>query len=257
MNCLIAYHTDVGIRKNTNQDSLAVNVLDTPEGRAVLAVVCDGMGGLSAGELASKEVITTYCHWFDTSFTAAVTAGTFDGNTVLKEWKALAVSENSRLGIYGSKKQAGLGTTLSALLLYRDQYFIVHVGDSRIYELKASGLRQVTQDQSVVAKEIAEGKLTEQEALRDPRRSILLQCIGASAAVDAAVYQGNVLPGTSYVVCSDGFCHEITREEMMLQLGPEACTDPTVMRQNCMYLTDLAKRRNEQDNISLILLKTY
>ena len=71
MDYYVAYHTDVGLRKHTNQDSLAVKMMDTPKGRAVLAIVCDGMGGLSDGELASKEVITAYsnglipnlCRW--------------------------------------------------------------------------------------------------------------------------------------------------------------------------------------------------
>ena len=115
----------------------------------------------------------------------------------------------------------------------------------------------MTEDQSVVAREIAAGRLTPEEALRDPRRSILLQCIGATPTVEPAFYQGTTLPETSYLICSDGFCHEISHQEMLEQLGPDACVNPTVMRQNCIYLTDLVKQRKEQDNISLILLKAY
>lgn len=257
MNYFVAYNTDVGIRKNTNQDAIAIKMLDTPGGRAVFSVVCDGMGGLSAGELASKEVILSYCNWFDTSFSEMASSGTFDINTVLTEWRSLAVAENSRLGIYGAKNNAGLGTTLSAMLLYQNQYLIIHVGDSRIYEITESGVRQMTEDQSVVAREIAAGRLTPEEALRDPRRSILLQCIGASATVEPVFYQGTVMPEVSYLLCSDGFCHEITREEIYNQCAPRVCKDSVVMRQNCIYLTDLAKQRKEQDNISVILIKSY
>lgn len=257
MNYYVAYNTDAGLRKNTNQDSIAVKVLDTPNGRAVFAIACDGMGGLSEGELASKEVITAYCNWFDTSFAAMAASGAFDMNTITTEWRTLALAENSKLSIYGIHKNAGLGTTLSAVLLYQGQYLIIHVGDSRIYEMTGAGVRQMTEDQSVVAREIAAGRLTPEEALRDPRRSILLQCIGASATVEPAFYQGIAEPETSYLICSDGFCHEISQEEMLEQLGPRACVNPTVMRQNCIHLTDLVKQRNEQDNISLILLKAY
>ncbi len=255
MNYYVAYNTDIGIRKKTNEDSIAVKILDTPKGRAVLAIVCDGMGGLSAGELASKEVVLAYGQWFDTSFAKMAAAGEFDLNVITNEWRSLAVAENSKLGVYGSNHNAGLGTTLSALLLYREQYLIIQVGDSRIYEMTTEGIRQVTEDQSVVAREIAAGRLTPEEALRDPRRSILLQCIGASASVEPVFYQGTVMPETSYLLCSDGFCHEISHRELLEQLGPQACKNPTVMRQNCTYLTDLVKQRKEQDNISVILVK--
>lgn len=257
MNYFVSYNTDIGLRKNTNQDSIAIKVMDTPEGRAVLAVVCDGMGGLAAGELASKEVITAYCNWFDTSFASIAAAGTFDVDEISHDWKALAIEENVRLAKYGSEKNAGLGTTLSALLLYRNQYLIVQVGDSRVYEIDSAGVRQITEDQSVVAREVAMGRLTPEEALRDPRRSILLQCIGASPGVEPEFYRGTVAPDTSYLVCSDGFCHEISAQEMFERLGPQVCTNPAVMWQNGIYLTDLAKQRKEQDNISLILVKTY
>lgn len=257
MNYFVSYNTDVGLRKNTNQDSIAIKILDTPKGRAVFALACDGMGGLSAGELASKEVITAYCNWFDTSFSAMAAEGRLDINEIFDEWRSLAVAENSKLGLYGVQKSAGLGTTLSAILLYQGQYMIIHVGDSRIYEMTEAGVRQMTEDQSVVAREIAAGRLTQEEALRDPRRSILLQCIGASATVEPAFYQGITAPETSYLICSDGFCHEISLEEMLAQLGPKACVNPTIMRQNCIYLTELVKQRKEQDNISLVLLKAY
>lgn len=257
MNYFVAYNTDVGIRKNTNEDSIAVKVLDTPNGRAVFAIVCDGMGGLSAGELASKEVLMAYCSWFDTSFAEMAAKEAVDRERIREEWCSLAQSENSKLSIYGIQKNAGLGTTLSALLLYQEQYLIIHVGDSRIYEMTGAGVRQMTEDQSLVAREIAAGRLTPEEALRDSRRSILLQCVGASAAVEPAFYQGAAEPGTSYLICSDGFCHEVSQEEMLEQLGPGACVNPTVMRRNCIYLTELVKRRKEQDNISLVLLKAY
>lgn len=258
MNYFVAYNTDVGVRKDTNQDSVAIKVLDTPNGRAVFAIVCDGMGGLSAGELASKEVITAYVNWFDTSFSRMAANGSFEPGEVTEEWRRLAIEENTKLSIYGAQRNAGLGTTLSAILLYQGQYLIVHVGDSRIYEMTtAGGVHQITEDQSLVAREVAAGRLTPEEALRDPRRSILLQCVGASAMVEPAFYQGTLSPETSYLICSDGFCHEVSQEELCGQLGPQACVNETVMRQNCVYLTDLVKRRNEQDNISLILLKAY
>lgn len=257
MNYYIAYNTDVGLRKHTNQDSLAIKVMDTPKGRAVLAVVCDGMGGLSEGELASKEVVTAYCHWFDTEFKQMVQEGRYQSEQVREAWRNLAIEENKRLGIYGVEQQTGLGTTLSCILLYQNQYLIVQVGDSRIYQLSTEGVCQLTQDQSVVAKEIAEGRLTPEEARADPRRSILLQCIGASPSVEPVFYQGSVMPERTYLICSDGLCHEISQQELWEQLSPQACIEEAGMRQNCIYVTELVKQRKEQDNISVIAIKTY
>ena len=67
-----AYHTDVGIKKKNNQDSLAIKIAETPNGQAAFAIICDGMGGLAKGELASKEVINAYCGWFDSDLEGAV-----------------------------------------------------------------------------------------------------------------------------------------------------------------------------------------
>lgn len=255
MNYLVAYNTDVGLRKHTNQDSLAVKIVDTSEGRAVFAIVCDGMGGLSSGELASKEVIEAYCNWFDTDLTNMIKEGTCNINRIFQEWRELAIDENEKLMNYGMARNVSLGTTLSAILLYQNKYMVVHVGDSRIYELSNRNVRQITEDQSVVAREIALGNLTPEEALRDPRRSILLQCIGASPMVEPAFFQGSFDSETSFLICSDGFCHEVSHAELYEQLGPEACVNSTVMRQNCVYLTELVKKRQEQDNISMVLIK--
>ncbi len=257
MDFFVSYHTDTGLRKHTNQDTIAIKMLDTPKGRAVLAAVCDGMGGLSAGELASKEVIQAFCHWFDTSFASIAAEGSFEPDHIIGEWNRLVKEENGRLAGYGLQRGASLGTTLSAILIYQEHYLIVHVGDSRIYEMTLSGLCQITEDQSLVAREVAEGRLTPEEALRDPRRSILLQCVGASASVEPAFYQGTVVPETSFLICSDGLCHELGADELYEQAGPLACKDPAVMRQKSVYLTELVKKRKEQDNISLILLKAY
>ena len=255
MNYMVAYHTDIGLRKSTNQDSIAVKMMDTPAGRAVLAIVCDGMGGLSAGELASKEVIQAYAHWFDTEFAKDAAQGAGTWGKIIESWRSLAVTENTKLGIFGARRNAGLGTTLSAMLIYGGQYLIIHVGDSRIYEMTANGAHQVTEDQSLVAREVAAGRITEEEAQRDPRRSVLLQCIGASPQVEPSFYQGKVAPNTTYLLCSDGFCHEVSLREIFEKLGPNHCENPTQMKEDCVMLTELVKDRDEQDNISMIVLK--
>lgn len=255
MEYIAAYHTDVGISKKTNQDSLAIKIVNTKDGVVAFGIVCDGMGGLSKGELASKEVIMSFCNWFDNQLVDSVENGTFNENELVKQWNDIVQSENKRLGIFGEENHLMLGTTLSAMLMYKDQYYIVHVGDSRIYEL-ASSVTQLTNDQTFIAREIAAGRMTEEQAKTDPRRSVLLQCVGASQIVEPEFTKGTIQRNAVYMLCSDGFRHQISNEEMMEKIGPVASTDEEKMKFGAIYLTELVKNRKESDNISVALIRT-
>ena len=177
-----AYYTDVGIKKKNNQDSLAIKIAETPKGSAVFAIICDGMGGLAKGELASKEVICAYCDWFEKDFPELVLSGTFNASILKQQWDMIAINENEKLKAYGEAQGIMIGTTLSAMLMYGEHYYIIHVGDSRVYELTTE-VTQLTKDQTLVAREVAAGRLTPEQAEKDSRRSILLQCIGASPVI--------------------------------------------------------------------------
>lgn len=255
MEYIAAYHTDVGISKKTNQDSLAIKIVNTKDGVVAFGIVCDGMGGLSKGELASKEVIMSFCNWFDNQFVDSVENGTFDENQLVTQWNDIVQSENKRLGAFGEENHLMLGTTLSAMLMYKEQYYIVHVGDSRIYEL-ANTVTQLTNDQTFIAREIAAGRMTEEQAKTDPRRSVLLQCVGASQIVEPEFTKGTIQRNAVYMLCSDGFRHQISNEEIMEKIGPAASTDEEKMKFGAIYLTELVKNRKESDNISVALIRT-
>lgn len=250
-----AYYTDVGIKKKNNQDSLAIKIADTTNGQAVFAIICDGMGGLAKGEVASREVICAYCDWFERDFSRLVLEGTFNAAVLKEQWDSIAVNENEKLKAYGEEHGIMIGTTLSAILMYEDKYYIIHVGDSRVYELSDT-LTQLTKDQTLVAREIAAGRLTPEQAETDSRRSILLQCIGASPVVEPDFIRGYIAQDTCYMLCSDGFRHKITGEEIMDRIGPVAATDEDAMREGCAFLTELVKYRKETDNITVLLIKT-
>ena len=254
MSFIATYHTDVGITKKTNQDSLALKVVDTKNGEVAFAVVCDGMGGLSKGELASKEVIMAFSDWFDNTLIDDIETGRFSEAELVKQWNEIIQTQNKRLGEYGAQNNIMLGTTVSAILIYGQMYYLVHVGDSRIYHLGQNVL-QLTNDQTFVAREIAAGRMTEEQAKTDPRRSVLLQCVGASNIVNPDFAKGQVVPDTVYMLCSDGFRHQITDAEMMEKIGPAASVDEEKMKYGCIYLTELVKSRRETDNITVALLK--
>ncbi|MBE5944872.1 MAG: serine/threonine-protein phosphatase [Lachnospiraceae bacterium] len=254
MKYIAAYHTDIGITKKTNQDSLAMKVVDTKDGRVAFAIVCDGMGGLSKGELASKEVILAFCSWFDEILLTDIDNNSFEESKLIQQWNDIIQVQNKRLGEYGKTNNIQLGTTVSALLIYKDCYYIVHVGDSRIYHM-GQGVTQLTKDQTFIAREIAAGRLTEEQAKTDPRRSVLLQCVGASPVVQPEFTKGDVTSNTVYMLCSDGFRHQITDKEMMDKIGPDAVNDEEEIKFGCIYLTELVKNRRETDNITVAVLK--
>ncbi len=250
------YNTDIGIRKNTNQDSLALRIISTPMGQVAFGIVCDGMGGLAKGELASKEVIYAFCKWFDEDFRTMLTENSFTVSKLRNDWDEIIQTQNQRLGRYGASNNLMLGTTVSAVLMMNDEFYIVHVGDSRIYEMTDGGSRLLTNDQTFVAREIAQGRMTPEQAKVDPRRSVLLQCVGASSVVEPDFVKGHLKKNAVYMLCSDGFRHQITDEEMMEKLGPSACSSEEEMKYGCVYLTEMVKNRRETDNITVAVIKT-
>lgn len=255
MNYFVAYHTDVGITKKTNQDSLAIKIVETSKGSVAFSIVCDGMGGLAKGELASKEVILAFCDWFENVAVADIEAGVFSERRLNEQWDNIIQVQNKRLGEYGEKNNFQLGTTVSAILLFDGYYYIVHVGDSRIYQF-TSKVEILTHDQTFIAREIAAGRMTVEQAKVDPRRSVLLQCVGASPSVRPEFSRGEIVKGAVYMLCSDGFRHMITPEEMLEKIGPSECIDEEKMKYGCMYLTELVKSRRESDNITVALIRT-
>ncbi|MGN0152496.1 MAG: PP2C family protein-serine/threonine phosphatase [Wujia sp.] len=255
MEYIAAYHTDVGITKKTNQDSLAIKIVETKAGKVAFGIVCDGMGGLAKGELASKEVILAFCDWFDNTLVDDVEAGIFEEGRLIEQWNNIIQTQNRRLAEYGERNNLQLGTTVSALLIVGEQYYIVHVGDSRVYVL-SSDAKMLTHDQTFIAREIAAGRMTEEQAKTDPRRSVLLQCVGASPVVEPEFVKGIVEKDNVFLLCSDGFRHQISTDEMVEKLGPEAATDEEKMKYGCIYLTELVKNRRETDNISVATIRT-
>lgn len=255
MEFIATYHTDIGIRKSTNQDSLAIRIIESPAGMISFGIVCDGMGGLAKGELASKEVIFAFCKWFDETFINDIKNNQFSVIKLQEQWNDIVQTQNRRLGSYGSANNLSLGTTVSAILMVNDEFYIVHVGDSRIYEI-AKEARQLTNDQTFVAREIAMGRMTEEQAKVDPRRSVLLQCVGASPVVEPDFIKGHLKKGATYVLCSDGFRHQISDEEMVDRLGPDAASTEADLKYGCVYLTELVKNRHETDNISVAVIKS-
>ena len=255
MNYIISASTDVGIKKDTNQDSLYAKQISAGDTKMVFAILCDGMGGLKKGEVASASVIEAYKKWSVERIPVLYAQGMPD-EAIRKEWCDLATRCNESIKLYGKKSAIGLGTTVTAILLTDERYYVLNVGDSRTYEI-TDECRVLTRDQTVVAREVELGRLTPEQAETDSRRSVLLQCVGASDAVYPDVFYGQAKKDAVYMLCSDGFRHVITPEEIVAYFHPSRMTNDMYMRQNEMALIELNKQRREQDNISVITIRTF
>lgn len=244
--------TDVGISKSTNQDSVLIKHAMADNSNILMAIICDGMGGLSKGELASATVIRAFDKWFDKELPFELENPDMQiigskWSLLLKELNVKILEHSQSVGI------KSMGTTFSGILFIGDRYVIAHVGDSRIYHIDSS-VAQMTTDQTFVAREISRGTMTPEQAKTDKRRNLLLQCIGASKTVEPQVLCGNIGNGV-YMLCSDGFRHEISENEMYESLNPINLMNKDSMHNNAKYLIDLVKSRGERDNISVVLVK--
>jgi len=243
--------TDIGIRKSTNQDSVLIKHATCQLGEVMLAVVCDGMGGLAKGELASATVIQAFSRWFDEQLPLELKNPDFQ--VIGGKWSMLLKDMNQKILEYSYERNISMGTTFTGMLFIGSQYVIGHVGDTRAYHI-GGVLRQLTEDQTFIAREIKRGTLTPEQAKIDKRRNMLLQCVGASDNVEPDIMVGNIEKG-AYMICSDGFRHEISEQEIHDSLNPVNLINKEAMHSNARYLIEQVKMRNERDNISVVLIK--
>lgn len=255
MNFIISAATDIGLRKSTNQDSYNVRVLSTKQGKMVFAVLCDGMGGLAKGEIASASVVNAFCKWADTRL-PVLSEGDISDEDIRHEWIAISTEFNEKIKAYGKGYGISMGTTVTAMLITEKRYYIINIGDTRAYEL-SNKAAILTRDQTLVAHEVEVGHLTPEEAERDSRRSVLLQCIGASEEVYPDMFYGDTKLNAVYMLCTDGFRHEITENEIYQYLNPDVMVNEEGMKQNMIFLIELNKQRQEKDNITVLSIRTF
>ena len=195
--------------------------------------------------------------WFETDFPQILRQVT-DVEEILEKvknnWYGTANVLNLQLAQYVEGTGKRMGTTIVVLLMIKNEYFIMNVGDSRAYAI-SNQVYQLTKDQSLVQQQIDLGRVRPEDAERHPQRNVLLQCIGASEEVLPDFYRGTVLPGTLFLLCSDGFRHEISEQELFMQLNPSGLVNEEKMEERLVYLTELVKSRREMDNISAVAIK--
>lgn len=252
MEFYISATTDIGTKRKINQDSLSVRKLETRTGNMVLAVLCDGMGGLKFGELASASVVSAFTDWMYRDL-SMLSQYPLEDHTIRKQWSDLIGVQNCRIRAYGERYHCMTGSTVTALLLTESRYYLLNIGDSRAYEI-AEQVTQLTEDHTVVANEVRLGNLTKEQADHSSIQNVLTRCVGVKETAYPDLFFGTVRKGAVYMLCSDGFRHRLTEAEMQGHFLYAVKGGPSEMKRQEEYLIELNKQRGETDNISVITI---
>ena len=208
-----------------------------------LFIVADGMGGHAGGDVASA-VALTHIIGIDKKFATAQAAekalhGAF---TTANRLLAEMVFEHTEL--------TGMGTTVSAVVVVKDELVIAHIGDSRIYHLRGGELTRVTADHTFVQRLVDSGRITEEEAAVHPRRSVLMRVLGdvdATPEIDTAILA--TLPGDRWLLCSDGLSSYVTEEKIR-----SALVLPGGLEKISERLVKEALDQGAPDNVTVVLV---
>ncbi len=254
MNFLDGYLTIQGNYRKSNQDSIFLMKAAYGGEEILFAGVCDGMGGYEAGEVASSFCARQMNEWFRGSLPKLFHRTDNWEQEICREWAALIRSVNHELVRYGGQKGIQLGTTLTGFLIAGGEYLAVNVGDSRGY-MFGKKIMQITKDQSLVAEKVRCGLITEEEAKISGERNVLLQSVGIDEEIKPEYYGGKVLPGVGFLICSDGFWHNVSGEEIISELTEQAAGEEGGLSLRLMALAEQAMERGEKDNISAVCVR--
>ena len=249
---LISGLSDIGIKRSINQDSVYITRLQTSSGEMVFACVCDGMGGLKHGEIASSLVIYAFRSWVHERL-KYLTNTQFSQKDIIEQWSAIIAEQNDIIRRYGLSENILLGTTLTAILISQNDYFAVNIGDTRLYEITHES-KIITKDHTFVQQEIDAGRMTKEEAEVSKRKHVLSRCVGIEESAEIDFYFGRVKKNAVYLICSDGFRHKVSCEEMAMYLNPEQIHTQLELNRKGEFLIELNKQRIEKDNISVAMV---
>jgi protein phosphatase len=238
--------TDLGRRRSGNEDCYRLweanpGAADRPADR--LMVVCDGMGGSNAGEVASHMAADAVVREFASSTAndpaAALTHAVEVANTEIWDLSRTRTDLN------------GMGTTCTAVALRGGDVLVAHVGDSRAYLVRGHRATQLTTDHSLVAQLVARNQLSPEEARHDPRRNVVTRSVGVGpeVEVDIVTLDEPLQGGDTLVICSDGLHGQVSDDEIAGSAMGESLDEA------CRALIELANERGGPDNITVAMLR--
>jgi serine/threonine protein phosphatase PrpC len=242
--------SDTGCVRENNEDSYRV----APE--LNLFVLSDGMGGLDAGEVASRLAVDTviaHCREAETNSSLPLAGDKIAGASPASNRLASAIrlaNDAVRNAAQKSGAPKGMGATIVAARLTDERMSLAHVGDSRAYRLRGGDFEQLTHDHSFVAEEVRRGRMTQDEANSSHMQSVLIRALGIEPQVDVDVMEERFMEGDTVLLCSDGLTRELSDAQIAAVLQESADAQKAVAR-----LVDLAKQAGGGDNVTAIVLR--
>lgn len=234
--------TDRGRKRPSNEDAFGFSVEDG------VYVVCDGMGGAAAGEIASSIAVDEMLNQLCTPRGSGVTMPEFAEKAVCAANDAIftRAQRNPRL--------SGMGTTLVALVSEERRVWVLNVGDSRAYRLRDGRLEQLTLDHSLVEEQVRVGRMSKAEALRSPLRNVITRALGTQICVTPDCFEFEVQPGDVFLLCSDGLTRELSDTAILRVLAGSSLKGDS-LPDGCARLVEAAKKAGGHDNITCILVQ--
>jgi serine/threonine protein phosphatase PrpC len=236
---LAAAFTDRGRKRTSNEDAFGFSVEDG------VFVVCDGMGGAAAGEIASSVAVDEVLR---------LLTGRGDNGTSPLPGAALRAIDAANNAILAraqrNQRLSGMGTTLVALTVQDTHAWVLNVGDSRCYRMRSGRLEQLTLDHSLVEEQVRMGRMTRTEAHHSPFKNVITRALGTQKRVTPDVFGLEAEPGDLFLLCTDGLTRELTDQEIESLLAEGLPLDELSSR-----LVNAAKKAGGHDNITCLLVR--
>lgn len=243
--------TDTGCVRAQNEDAVAASA---QHGYAVLA---DGMGGYRAGEVASLMAVATLEAALQEGMDllrAETSESPVERSIHISELIVTAI-RNANNGIMKLSREdpecEGMGTTLVVAVAHNDSITIAHVGDSRAYRFRAGVLEQITKDHSLLQEQIDAGLISPAEARASSNRNLVTRAVGVDPDLEIEIHSHQVLPGDTYLLCSDGLSDMLDDASIRDVLASESIS----LNNTCDILVNRANEAGGHDNISVILMR--
>jgi protein phosphatase len=262
----IDYHaiTHPGKVRQNNEDAYLVSALDGEEPlvnglranspirqNGILAAVADGMGGAASGEIASREglasvAVNLFGHWGRLPAATAVEAD------LLRALRHAAEAASAAVQSYAEMDRAsrGMGSTLTAAVVWNGHVFVAQVGDSRAYLFRGGRLVPLTEDQTLVREMVNRGTLTPEQARVHPQRSVITQALGGPDPIRVAMVKATLRRGDRLLLCTDGLYGDLPDPRMEQILAQGLPAGPTLET-----MLEEALARGGHDNITALLLE--
>ena len=234
--------TDQGKVRQQNQDAY---YLDIQAEDLALGLVCDGMGGARAGNVASTMAVAAFSE----------TVNRMPGELREEPEAILAQGvEAANAAVYQRSHSDpdcwGMGTTMVGALVLGETAYLINVGDSRAYAVTSNGITQITRDHSLVEDMVRHGNLTPEEARNHPQKNLITRALGTEEHARPDFYRQHLEPGDHLLLCSDGLSNVVSDQEMLYEVVHGGDQSDC-----CRRLLDIALSRGAPDNVTCVLIQ--